>query len=215
LGDTLIGGAAADTFIGAGGNDTLDGGAGTDTALYNGARASYTLTLGASTSAASSVKDNRATPGNDGTDTLTNVGRLQFSDTLLALDLAPTQAAGKAVLMMAATLGPAFPQDKAWAGAFLRYFDAGNSLLDGATLLVSTGTMRDIAGGAGNTAFVNAIYSNVYGQLPSAATLASLVAPLNAGTVSQAQWMADMALSATNQAHVGLVGLAGTGLQYT
>ena len=61
---------------------------------------------------------------------------------------------------------------------------------------------------------VSFIYKNVYGKAPDAATLANLVAPLNAHTTTQAQWMADMALSSTNQASVGLAGYAASGLQF-
>ena len=74
--------------------------------------------------------------------------------------------------------------------------------------------MIPLAGGTDNAAIVKAVYLNVYGNLPDAATLAAQVAPLNAGTISQAQWMANMALSSANQSHVQLAGYAQTGLEY-
>jgi hypothetical protein len=214
LNNVLIGNEGNNVLQGMAGNDQIDGGAGVDTSVYTGALKDYTLTLGGSTGVATLVKDNRTTANNDGQDTLTNVERLKFSDLSIALDLGATQAAGKAVLMMGATLGPGFVADKSWAGAFTHYFDSGASVLDGANLLVSFGIISAFAGGADNGAFVNFVYNNVYGQAPSAATLASLVAPLNAHTTTQGQFLADMALSSTNQTHVGLAGYASGGLQF-
>ena len=152
----------------------------------------------------------------EGSDSLSNVERLQFSDSRLALDLGASQAAGKTVLMMAVatSLGPALVNVPNLAGIFLNYFDSGASLLDGANLLVATGISAAFAGGSDNASMVKMVYNNVYGKAPDAATLASLLAPLNAGTITQGQWMADMAASSANQQHVNLTGYAGTGLQY-
>jgi len=79
--ENAIGGAGSDTIIGNGANnllrgnagtDSIDGGAGTDTAVFAGNRSAYTLTdLG---------NGNVRVVGPDGSDTLTNVERLQFAD---------------------------------------------------------------------------------------------------------------------------------------
>jgi hypothetical protein len=212
--DTLRGTAANDIFIAEQGNDSIDGGAGTDTAVYVGPFKSYVLMLSGSTDVASTVRDTSTGANSDGTDTLVNVERLQFSNESVALDLAPTQAAGKALLTMAATLGPAFPTDKTWAGIFLRYFDNGAAIADGTNLLFASGILPALAGGNDNTSIVNFIYTNVYGSAPDAATLANLVAPLNARTTTPAQWMADLAASSANQNHVHLSGYAQSGWEY-
>jgi Ca2+-binding RTX toxin-like protein len=214
--DTLTGTAANNVFEGGGGNDSIDGAGGTDTAIYRGKLSDYLLTLGASADAATTVKDNRVVTApsgiqGEGTDSLSHVERLQFADQSLALDLGSTQAAGKAVLMMASLLGPGFVQSKSYAGLFLGFFDSGALLLDGANLLVGAGIVSAFAGGADNATFVKFIYGNVNGAPPDAATLASLVAPLDNHSTTQAQWMADMAASLANQQHVNLVGLAQTG----
>lgn len=79
--NVLIGGAGNDTIRGGGGNDTIDGGAGTgDTVVFTGARTDYTITLAGSTY---TVVDNRA-GSPDGTATVTNVERFQFSDGTMA-----------------------------------------------------------------------------------------------------------------------------------
>ncbi len=217
LNNELYGNEGNNVLNGKGGNDTLDGGAGLDTAQYSGKLADYTLALGSGATTTTTTTVTDKTASRDGVDSLTNIERLQFSDSRLALDMGASQAGGKTVLMMAVatSLGKDFVGVPSFAGLFLGFFDSGASLLDGATLLVSSGIVAAFAGGADNASVVKMIYTDVYGKAPDAATLASLVAPLAAGTTTQAQWMADMAASTANQQHVGLVGYAGTGLQFT
>lgn len=77
-GDTITGNSANNVLKGNGGNDTIDGGAGTDTAVFNGARAGYTITgLG---TASITVTDINSADGDDKTDTLTSIEFLEFSD---------------------------------------------------------------------------------------------------------------------------------------
>ena len=78
--DTLAGGSGNDKLKGGDGNDSLDGGIGTDTALYSGLRTSYSVTPTASGYTVS---------GPEGNDTLIGIERLQFSDSILALDTRP------------------------------------------------------------------------------------------------------------------------------
>jgi len=71
--DTLNGGAGHDTLIGGLGNDTINGGTGVDTAVFTGAWSDYTITI---------VGGWVRVVGADGTDILTGVERLRFSDGL-------------------------------------------------------------------------------------------------------------------------------------
>jgi hypothetical protein len=76
--DTITGNTANNAIKGGLGNDTIDGGSGTDTAVFAGAKADYTITgLGTATI---TVVDNNAADGDEGTDTLTNIQFLEFSD---------------------------------------------------------------------------------------------------------------------------------------
>jgi VCBS repeat-containing protein len=77
FGDTLTGDGNSNTFVGGGGNDTIDGGGSGDIAIFTGSRGQYTLTF--NTPGAGTVADTVA--NRDGTDTLTNVEILQFSNT--------------------------------------------------------------------------------------------------------------------------------------
>jgi hypothetical protein len=69
--DDLRGFAGDDILRGGTGNDRLDGGDGTDTAQFAGARSSYVIST---TGGVTTVT------GADGTDTVTNIERLQFGD---------------------------------------------------------------------------------------------------------------------------------------
>jgi hypothetical protein len=73
--DTITGNSVDNEIWGNGGNDVIDGASGTDTAGYAGAYASYTISNNAGTL---TVAHNNA--GSDGTDTLTNIEFLKFSD---------------------------------------------------------------------------------------------------------------------------------------
>ena len=88
--DTIIGNAAANTLKGNGGNDTIDGRDGIDTAIFSGLRSSYALTdLGGG-----SVR----VAGPDGTDTVSNVERLQFADVTMPWPSMPDLVVGNFLL---------------------------------------------------------------------------------------------------------------------
>lgn len=78
--DRLIGNATDETLIGGNGNDTLEGGGGADTARFTGARQSYDVSR---VGDVVTVRDLRA--NGDGTDTLTGIERLQFTDGVMGL----------------------------------------------------------------------------------------------------------------------------------
>ena len=78
--DTLNGGVGNDVLDGGAGNDVLDGGAGMDTANWTRSSDNYQLT---STGTGWKVADKI---GGDGTDTLVNVEKLQFSDRTVIIE---------------------------------------------------------------------------------------------------------------------------------
>lgn len=214
LNNVLLGNEGNNVFKGDAGNDSIDGSAGSDTAVYNGKMADYIITRGATTADNATLTDKRGIEFNDATDTIVNIERLQFADKSIAVDMTLGQAGGKAALTMGALLGPGFLQDKTWAGIFMKYFDGGASLLDGATLLVVAGILPALAGSDSNAALVKWVYGNVVGSAPDAATLAAQVAPLDNHSVSQAEWFATVVASEQNQTHVQLTGLATTGWEF-
>ena len=85
--ESLDGGAGDDTITGGGGDDSIDGGAGQDTAMGTGPASEYLLQFEAGLLVLSD------TAGGDGTDTLTNVERLQFADKTVIVETgAPAQS---------------------------------------------------------------------------------------------------------------------------
>jgi len=76
--------AGKDTFEGGAGNDIIDGGAGVDTAIYKDASSSYTLT--SNDNGTVSIVHSSPSEGftNEGSDTLTSIEKMQFSDQTLS-----------------------------------------------------------------------------------------------------------------------------------
>jgi Ca2+-binding RTX toxin-like protein len=86
--DRIVGTSANDVISGGGGSDAIDGGPGRDTATYARAYASYVVSV---TESGLRV---RALSGNEGTDTLTSIERVEFSDGVYADGSFTATAAG-------------------------------------------------------------------------------------------------------------------------
>ena len=83
LKNTLIGTSGDDLLLGLGGNDSLNGGAGIDTAWFSGNVGGYHFS---NQDGKLTVRDSAPTLGGmDGTDTLSNIEKLQFSNAQLSL----------------------------------------------------------------------------------------------------------------------------------
>ncbi|GGC96711.1 Ig-like domain-containing protein [Undibacterium terreum] len=80
--DNLKGGGGDDKITGGGGNDIINGGDGTDTAIYSGKLSDYNISGNANSL---TVQDKVA--ARDGSDSLSQVERLQFSDHILNLSV--------------------------------------------------------------------------------------------------------------------------------
>ena len=205
LDNVISGNALNNTLTGLAGNDTIDGGAGIDIAVYSNARAGYTVTNTAS---------GRTVSGSEGTDTLTNIERLKFSDKSLAVDMAVGEARGKTALLLGACLGVNGLNDQSIVGAVLDYFDGGYTLTDAATALVDAGIVAQLAGGADNKHFVDWMALNLVDVLPDAATEAVLIEFITSGQFTQATFLATVAAHQINQDHIGLVGLQDNGMEF-
>jgi serralysin len=87
--DALTGGGGDDALVGGAGDDALVGGSGTDVAVFTGARSGYRVA--AVSDGTFTVAD--LTVGRDGTDTLTGVETLRFSDQSIAAAASSTVTA--------------------------------------------------------------------------------------------------------------------------
>ena len=204
-----------DSFTGAAGNDTIDGGGGTDTITYTVGRSNVAL---AKTGTGFTVTDNT---GANGIDTLLNMERVKFSDGGIALDVGATQSAGQTALLLGAVLPGrlAFDASKqALLGAAIDLFDQGYSLqtLSGAVMRLPIWDILTGKTSPTNTDIATYLLTNVNGMTPDATTLASAVAAMDTETsfATQGNFLWHLAESSANQTHIGLVGLAATGLAY-
>ena len=209
--ENITGTSSDDTIFPYTGFDLIDGGGGLDTVSANFSRENVAfvkrsgLTLMELVSGASSSNTEWR---------LRNVERVSFDDGAVALDLAPTQAAGKAALLIGAAVGASVLLDQLTTGAVIRYFDSGATLLDGAQVLVNTGIIASFAGGSDNASFVNLLYRNLLDVAPSADTAAQLSSLIDNNVYTQASMLAAAAELQLNQDHIKLVGLQATGLYF-
>ncbi len=100
--DNINAGGGNDQITGQGGNDSINGGAGTDMVLFSGARSQYTINANTPGAGQTQVVDAQGA-ARDGTDVLTNVEVLQFSDVTMMIT---TGTSGSPVDISALNLNP-------------------------------------------------------------------------------------------------------------
>lgn len=196
----IQGGSGNDTFTLGTGSAVVDGGAGIDTVIFPLPRSTYQLTNDSALVCSSS----------GGTNTLTNVERLQFPDAKLAFDFAGP--AGSVARLIGAAFG-ASHLEPGLNGTGIRLFDQGYSPRQVAEFALNSSLFVQLAGSRSDEAVVRTLYANVVGHAPSAADIAYFDGMLHAG-MSQADllgWAADTDLNAQR---INLVGLAAAGLEY-
>lgn len=187
------------------GSQGIDTGGGIDVVQYNGIHAAYVVTL------ASEGLIVRDAAGSDGTDTLTNVERIQFADTMVAFDLAKGQAAYNTVVMIGTAFG---------AGAISQYFKTGLPLFDSGFTLPAVSNMivnnKYIEGlvGDSNLAWVQHVYKNVTGMDAPAGTANYYSGLLDSGVQTKAALLALAAGLPQIESQIGLIGLQTTGVEY-
>jgi hypothetical protein len=163
----LVGTSGNESFVTGAGNDTIDGGAGIDTAIFAGTRADHTITETSTGWTVSSAAD--------GTDALSNVERLKFSDSGLALDLTAANSAGGIYRLYGATFNRT--PDLGGLGYWIDQADKGKSAVTMAIdftysaefqTLFATKITDNYATGANITALVTGFYTNVLHRAPDA-----------------------------------------------
>ncbi len=197
--------AGNDSLRGTSGNDTIDGGGGIDTVRYNGAKANFTLTRQGNDSVM--IKDNT---GAEGTDTLLNIERLQFSDKSVALDVSGNGGQVYRLYQAAFDRKP----DSGGLGDWIFGMDQGTSLTDVAGGFVASPEFTALYGANPSTAdLVNRLYQNVLHRVPEKAGFDYWANQLDSGLQSKAQALAGFSESPENQAQ--LIGQIQNGFDYT
>lgn len=185
---------------GGSGNDTLTGAASAlNTALFSGASQEYKI---ATSGSSMTVADGFA--HRDGTDTLVNIQRAQFSNVVLAFDV--NGDAGQAYRMYQAAF--ARTPDQAGVSYWVSQVDHGLSLTNMAQNFINSAEFQSIYGASPTaSAIVSGLYTNVLGRAPDASGLSYWLGVLQSGT-SEANLLVSFSESAENQAHVnpGLTG---------
>ncbi|MBI3729827.1 MAG: DUF4214 domain-containing protein [Burkholderiales bacterium] len=201
--DTLLGGTGNDTLVGGKGNDSLDGGAGFDMGLYASARSNYVISKNGN---GFTVKDSS---GTNGTDSVMNVERLNFSDTSVALDV--SGIAGQAYRIYQAAF--ARKPDLAGLGYWIADMDKGSSLTTVAAGFFQSKEFQSLYGvNPGTDALITLLYANVLHRTPDQAGLDYWRAELSSGHITSAGVLASFSESQENQAQV--IGSIQNGIDY-
>jgi hypothetical protein len=201
--DTITGLGGNDTVTGGAGNDTIDGGTGIDTAVFSDVRTNYTVThVSANTWTV-------AHTGADGTDTLTDVERLRFSDSKLAIDI--DGDGGKAYRLYQAAFDRV--PDVPGLGYQMNDLDMGFSLSQvAANFIASPEFQLKYGTNLTDSEFVTLLYQHVLHRVPQQFEVDYHVdQELHAG-YSRADVLTFFAESNENQANV--IGTIGAGMVY-
>ena len=189
--DRIFGYDGNDYLIGSSGVDQLNGGDGIDTVVYSGSR----LTMSRS-------DDQWQVAG----DTLTSIERVEFTDRNIALDL--DGSAGLTAKTLAAVIGEDGLANKEYVGIGLQLFDAGQSLASVCELALTA------VGATTNEDVVNLLYTNLYGEAPTAEVAQPFIDALNNGEYSKGVLASAAAELTDDLGVIDLVGLAETGIEY-
>lgn len=199
--DTLSSINGLHVFRGLAGNDLIKGsGDSVDTASYFGASSDFNLKI---VNGLPSVVADKF--GNEGTDSLTSIERLVFSDLSIAFDI--NGSAGTTAKILGAVFGKESVANKNYVGIGLHFLDSGWTYDNLA------GVALDAAGAKTNDQIVSLLWTNVIGTVPTAADKQPFIALLENGMTAGAlaRLAADTSFNTTN---INLVGLAQTGIEY-
>ncbi len=205
--DSLTGLDGAATHLGevfrpVGGNDTVAGGAGVDTVEFTGPRANYSINRPSLASDALSVTQTAGALVNDGTDALSGIERLLFTDRLLAFGSRAEEVAKVAFVLWS----PAVATNADLFGIGIGFYDTGlayAALIDAA---LSYWTLSD-------SALALQLLANVPGTAQTATSLATAMAGKGGGRAGQLEAIRVMAEDPANLANISAAGLRANGIE--
>ena len=208
-GDNLLGSIGNDKFYVRDGADTFNGNGGIDTCVIAGNKSGYTITVDASSGTV-------IVQGASTKDTMTSVERLQFADKRIALDVANSGNTGRTLEFIGA-IAYNLVTDKGAIGTIQGLFDNGYSMSQVSQAAINAGLIKGLAGSSSNADLAKLVWKNVIGTTADAATTDVLVAFMDgrSASLSQADFLAVIAGLAVNDSHIGLTGLAQTGVEYS
>jgi hypothetical protein len=185
-------------------NNTINGGEGRDKVVYTKAAANYQVSM------QNGVATVRDLSGADGIDTLTNVERLQFGDTGVALDINGTAGQAYRVYQAAFARTP----DLGGLGYWLAMMDNGVTLGAVAGGFVDSKEFRDVYGvSPSNREIIEKFYENVLRRPGEKAGIDFWTGVLDNKHATLAEVLVGFSESPENQA--ALVGVMANGVAYT
>lgn len=193
-GKNFFGTTGNDTLTGTSGNDTFEGGSGTDTVVFSGNLANHVVVKTASGYTVSSTAD--------GTDTLSRVERLKFSDGTLAMDNGNWQTAGEAYRLYQAAF--ARTPDTSGLKYWVDQMDNGQTVEQVAYNFIASAEFRLMYGtNPSHVQEVTAFYQHVLGRAPDQGGLDYWTGLLDKGQITDTQVLINFSESAENVALVG------------
>ena len=180
-------GNSALTISGSNGSNIINGNSGVDTLVMSGPLKNYSISQSGQKI---TVKDNT---GFDGTDTLTNIQRLKFSDGVLAVDFQAGQNSFNTAMLIGTSFGSSLVPT--YFASAVSLFDKGQSNEQIATLIEQLGLIESQLGistnntPSDNKVWLGFIYKNVIGFAPDPISEAVYVNYLNSG-MTRAQLLA-------------------------
>jgi hypothetical protein len=143
-------------------NQTITGTSGITTVIFTEPSSNFTISVSGSTM---TMLDKI---GSFGTDTLSNVQRILFSDNnAIAMDTSANQHAGAAYLLYEAAFGRT--PDLAGLGYWIKALDSGTNLVDGvAANFIASAEFQNLYGGSNPSidTFITLLYQNVLHRAP-------------------------------------------------
>ena len=196
----ITGTALKDTFTSTYSNEYIDGGEGIDTVIYSGAKSAYSISNNTSSVTVSS--------GTDGTDSLTNIERIQFSDMTVALDISGIAGQAYRVYQAAFNRTPDNGGLKYWIGLM----GSGYTLSGVASGFIASAEFKTLYGSnPTNELFVSKLYDNVLHRTPDAGGYNYWVGLLNSKKIDNISTLINFSESTENQA--GVIGVIQNGIE--
>jgi subtilisin-like proprotein convertase family protein len=203
LNNTLMGMRGNDVIIGGKGDDVINGGDGLDTAIFAGNSNEYNLSLSGQTVIVTDKFINR-----DGSDKVSFVERLKFTDSVIAFDIDGNAGQGYRIYEAAFDRKP----DATGLGYWITQIDKGTSLKTVADGFLSSTEFNTLYGSSStNSTFVDNLYRNILDRAGDKAGIDYWTGVLNNGT-SRAEVLLGFSESPENQ--VGVIGAIQNGIEY-
>jgi hypothetical protein len=203
--ETQNGGSEGDLFTGSAGNDTISGGSGVDTIRYSGSSSSAQIT----TLVTGQV---RVVTPYAGTDTLSSIERIEFTDKGYAFDTTGSAGTGAKFITVAFGRG----QISKYLSVGLQYLDSGWSVQGLSELVSNSGLLDRMVGSPSNQAFVKHVFQNTLSRLPTSAEMSAFESMLSTGAQTKASLLA-LAAAYVPETTAGLIpsdGITITGVAY-